>query len=89
MAASTGIVLAIGGITLTNRVIFNGQPFEWRVPIATGVAAALLALAETVIGPELPRAVALVALVTVSLARVDPTVPSPAESAVKWFGTTK
>jgi len=85
MAASTGIILAIGGITVTNRVIFNGQPLDWKVPIATGLAAVIFSFAETVVGPEFPRAVAMVALVTIAFARVDPSVPSPAESALKWY----
>lgn len=85
MASSTGVVLAAGGITVANRVVFNGKPWEWRVPIATGLSAVLFSLAETMLGPELPRAVALVALVTVVLSRIDPTVPSPAESALKWI----
>ena len=85
MAASTGIVLATGGIVLANRVVFNDQPMDWRIPIATGIAAASFALLETMIGSDLPRAVAMLALVTVTLSRVDPAVPAPAESALKWY----
>jgi hypothetical protein len=85
MAASTGLVLTAGAITVTNRVVFNGQQFDWRVPIATGLAAALFAGAEQVTGPGLPRAVALLAVLTITLGRVDPAVPAPAESALRWF----
>lgn len=85
MASSTGIVIATGGIVLANRVVFNGQEMDWRIPIATGLAAGMFALAETMIGSEVPRAVALLALVAVTLTRVDPSVPSPAESALTWY----
>lgn len=84
MARTTGVVLAIGGITIANRVIFNNQDMDWKVPIATGLAAGMFALLEK--GWE-KGAVALswVALLTILLARIDPKVPSPAESALKWY----
>jgi hypothetical protein len=84
MARSTGPVLAIGAITILNRTVFNDQPMDWRIPIATGIAAGLLALAENVIGNGAVY-IAYLALAAVVLSRVDPTVPSPAESALKWF----
>lgn len=85
MAASTGPILATGAIVVANRVVFNDQPMEWRVPVATGITALVFAGAESVLGSGVPRAVALVALVSVTLSRVDPTVPSPAESALRWW----
>jgi hypothetical protein len=85
VAASTGIVLSIGAITVANRTVFNGQPMDWRPVIATGIVAVMLSGAETMIGPEIPRALAMVALVTVVFSRVDPRVPSPAESALNWY----
>jgi len=85
MAQSTGPILAIGAITLTNRVLFNGMPMDWRIPIATGLAAIAFAGAESVIGPTIPRGIALIALVAVALTRIDPKVPSPAESALAWW----
>jgi len=84
MARSTGPVLAIGGITILNRTVFNGKSMDWRIPIATGIAAGLLALAEKAIGNGAVY-IAYLALAAVVLSRVDPTVPSPAESALKWF----
>lgn len=84
MARTTGPIVAIGAITLTNRSVFNDQPIDWRVPIATAIAAGLFALAERALGDG-AVAVAWLALATVILTRVDPTVPSPAESALKWF----
>lgn len=85
MAQSTGIILAVGGITIANRVVFNSKPWDWKPLIATGLAATLFAGAETVIGPALPRGIATAALITITFGRVDRSVPSPAESALKWF----
>jgi hypothetical protein len=84
MAKTTGPILVIGGITLANQVIVNNKPIDWRIPIATGLAAGMFALAEK--GWE-DGAVALsyLALVTVIFVRVDPKIPAPAESFNKWF----
>lgn len=84
MAESTGPVLAIGAITIANRTIFNDEPMDWKVPIGTAIAAVLFSGAERVVGRGAVY-VAYLALITVCLARVDPTVPSPAESALRWF----
>jgi hypothetical protein len=91
MARTTGPILAVGGITLANRSVFHGQSVDWRVPIATGIAAALFGLAERAWGDG-AVALAWLALATVILTRVDRSVPSPAESALAWFqsaGPTK
>lgn len=84
MAQTTGPVLAIGGITVLNRTVFNGKAMDWRIPIATGIAAGLFALGERAMGRGAVY-VAYLALAAVVLTRVDPAVPSPAESALKWF----
>lgn len=84
MAQTTGPVLAIGGITLANQVIFNGKPMDWRIPIATGLTAGGFALMEK-LSVELATGLAWVALVAVLFVRLTPDVPAPAESAVKWF----
>lgn len=84
MAESTGPVLAIGALTVVNRTVFNDEPMDWKVPIATAIAAVLFAGAERVVGRGAVY-VAYLALLTVALARVDPAVPSPAESALRWF----
>lgn len=84
MADSTGPVLAIGALTLANRVVFNDEPMDWRVPIATTLAALLFAGAERAVGRGAVT-VAYLALITTVFARVDPKVPSPAESALRWF----
>ncbi|WP_333746469.1 MULTISPECIES: hypothetical protein [unclassified Streptomyces] len=84
MAASTGPVLSIGALTLANRVIFNDKPMDWKVPIATGIAAVLFAGAERALGDVVVK-LAYAALVTVVFVRTDPKVPSPSESALDWF----
>lgn len=84
MAASTGPILAIGTLTLTNRVIFNAKPMDWKVPVATGIAAVLFAGAERAVG-RIAVQVAYLALITTVFVRIDPKTPSPAESALKWF----
>lgn len=85
MARSTGPILAVGSITLLNDSVVNGRPIDWRVPVMTGIAAALFALAEK--GWE-EGAVTLswMALLTILLARLRPGQPSPIESFVAWLG---
>lgn len=84
VAASTGPILAVGAITLANRTVFNDEPMDWKIPIATGMAAVLFSGAERAVGRG-AVAVAYLALVTVVFARIDKSVPSPAESALAWF----
>lgn len=81
MAHSTGPALAIGGVTLFNQVILNGQAFNWRIPIATGFVALALAGVEHLSEP-LAVGLAWVGLVAVLFTRVNPNVPAPAESLV-------
>jgi hypothetical protein len=84
MAASTGPILAVGGLTIANRVVFNSQPMDWKVPIGTAIAAVLFSGAERAVGRTAVH-LAYLALITCVFARVDPKVPSPAESALRWF----
>lgn len=84
MARTTGPVIAIGAVTLANRTVFNAKPMDWRIPIATALAAGMFALAERA-WAEGAVMLAWTALVAVLLTRVDPAVPSPAESALKWW----
>ena len=84
MARSTGPVLAIGAITLGNEVILHNQPINWRVPIATGIAAGLLALLERP-AEGIAVGIAWLGLLTLLVARVDPKTPSPAESLLAWW----
>lgn len=83
MARSTGPILAAGTVTVTNRVVFNTQPIDWRVPIGVGIAAVSLALIERVSEP-LAVGVAWIALVTALIAPVGAR-KSPVESALDWW----
>jgi hypothetical protein len=82
MAATTGPVLALGGITFANKALHGDV--DWRVPVATGFAAMVFALGERVSEP-IAVGVAWIALATVLLTRVDPKVPSPAETLLKYW----
>lgn len=84
MARSTGPILAIGGITIANQTLLNNQPLDWRVAVATGGAAMLFSLVEKAM-PEVAVGLAYIGLVTILFARVNPKVPSPAESALAWW----
>jgi hypothetical protein len=87
MASSLGPILAIGGITLANRSVIHSEPIDWRIPIATGIAAIVFSGAESMIGTDIPRGIAMVALVAVVFTRMDPNVPAPAESLLAWWKT--
>lgn len=81
---TTGPILAIGGITLANNTLLHGQPINYRIPIATGIAAGAFALAEKAYEP-LAVGLAWVALVAVLFVRMTPNVPSPVESLNTWW----
>jgi hypothetical protein len=91
VAASTGIVLAVGGITAANELIFaplDGQKitFNWRiVPATAGLALALAGLEHL----SRPFAVglawlALAAVLTVPFGNA----PTPLQNASKIMGYT-
>jgi predicted membrane-bound dolichyl-phosphate-mannose-protein mannosyltransferase len=84
MAASTGPILAIGAITVANRTVFNDKPMDWKIPIASTIAAVLFAGAERAFG-DVAVKLAYLAMITTVFVRVDPSVPTPAESALAWF----
>lgn len=88
MSRTTGPILALGGITLANRVLFNDQPMDWRIPIATGITAGAFSLAEKA-WEKGAVALAWLALITVLLTRVDPRVPAPVETLDNWWKTQK
>lgn len=85
MSKTTGVVLATGGLTLVNQSVFNGEPLDWRVPIATGVAAIGFSLAERA-WEEGAVILAWTAFLSVLLTRVNPKVPSPVETASRVLG---
>lgn len=86
MAKTTGVILAIGAVTVANRVIFNSQDMDWKIPVATGLASITFAALEKV-NQEAALGLSYLALVTVLLTRIDPKVPSPTESALDWWNT--
>lgn len=86
MSLTTGPVLATGAVTIVNRTVFHGQPMDWRVPVATGLAALGFSLAEKA-WPQGAQILAWTSLLTVLLTRMDPKVPSPTESAISWYNS--
>lgn len=82
MARSTGPLLAVGAITLGNEVILNEKPMNWKIPIATGLAAGLFVIVENA-WPDGAVALAWMALATVVFVRIDPATPSPVENLLK------
>lgn len=84
MAKTTGPILAVGGITLANKTLLNGQPVDWRVVIGTGISAGLFALLERA-WEQGAVALAWLALVTILLVRTDPKTPAPMENLNRWL----
>lgn len=87
MSATTGPILATGAVTIVNQSVFHGEPMDWRVPIATGLAAIGFNLAERV-APQPVKVLAWTTLLAVLLTRTNPNVPSPTESALAWWNST-
>lgn len=83
MAETTGPIIAIGGITVLNQTVFHGKPMDWRLPVATGIAAGFFALLEHA-APQATRMAAYAALVTVLFTRING-VPSPTDSFLTWW----
>lgn len=84
MSATTGPVLAMGAVTVVNQTIFHDEAMDWRVPVATGLAAMGFSLAERA-WPQGAKILAWTALLTVLLTRTKSSVPSPVESALTWW----
>lgn len=84
MSQTTGPVLAMGAVTVVNQTIFHDEAMDWRVPVATGLAAIGFSLAERV-WPKGAQILAWTGLVTVLLTRTKSNVPSPVESALDWW----
>lgn len=87
MAKTTGPILATGALTVANQSVFHGRPVDWRVPIATGLAAMGFALGERA-WPRGAELLAWTVLITSLFSRVTPGMPSPAESALAWWQST-
>jgi hypothetical protein len=92
MAQTTGIVLAVGAITLANEVIFAPlaaggsitSSFNWRIiPATLGLAVALAALEH--LSPGFATGLAWLALLTVLVVPFGKA-PSPLENISKALG---
>ena len=84
MSQSTGPILAVGGITLANKVLLNSQPMDWRIVIATGLTAGMFSLGDKA-WPEMSKGLAYLALISVLFVRLDKNTPAPVESLAKWM----
>jgi hypothetical protein len=84
MSRAIGPVLATGAVTMVNESILNGKPVDWRVPVATGLVAVGVSIAEKA-WPKGATAMAWLMFATVMLTRVNPQVPSPTESIWLWW----
>ena len=86
MAASTGIILAAGGITTLNE--FLHHQFNWKVPIATLGAAVVFAGLEKLSQPA-AVGIASIALITVLIGGVTPGIPSPLSQILSFLNSGK
>lgn len=84
MARTTGPILAVGAISLANESIVHGEPINWKIPVATGIAAGMFTLAEKAF-PEGAIALSWLALVAILFVRIDPKKKSPVEGFVDWI----
>ncbi len=86
VSASTGPILAAGGVVVFNAVVVNLRTPTSQTPVivATLLAAAGLNLWERAM-PRTATAVAWLALVSTLLVRVDANTPSPVESFGRWY----
>jgi hypothetical protein len=84
VAKSTGVILAVGAVTVFNDVILNNEELDMRVPIATAFGAMVFSLLEKANQP-IAVGVAWVALLTVLLARIDPKKPAPVETLLAMW----
>lgn len=85
MAASTGPILAVGAIEFGNDWL-NGGGLQFRVLLATGIAAGGLALIEHIPGMEpVATGIAWIALVTLLFTRLGGK-PSPVDTIKKVTG---
>ena len=84
MSQTTGIILVTGAVTVANASVFHDRPVDWRVPVATGLAALAFSGAERIY-PQGAVLLAWTGLVVVLMTRTDPRTPSPTESALNWW----
>lgn len=84
MASSTGIILAAGGISFGNKWLLEHKSPDFKILLATGVAALMLDGFEH-ISKELAVGIAWIALVTTLLAPVGST-NSPVTNLLRVSG---
>jgi len=89
MAASTGLMLAVGGIAGGNEFLHGNTGSALKIGVATLAGVALLAGIEQIPGGQ-PFAVGLatIALIAVTLGGVTPGVPAPAIQILQFLGLT-
>lgn len=83
MSRTTGPILAMGAVTVSNEVVLNGKPMDWRIPVGTAVAIGMFSLAEKV-SPDIASGVAWIAFATVLFVRLKRDAPSPVENFLEW-----
>ncbi len=83
MAASTGIVLAMGAIIVANDTLVKKRPVNFKAILATGILALVLAGLDKA-SPELATGMAMVAFATAMVAPLGG--PSPAQSLLTFAG---
>ncbi len=86
MSATTGPILAAGGVVIFNAVIVHGQTTQSQTPVfvATLIAAGALNLFERAM-PRTATAVAWLAFLSTLIVRAHPATPSPIESFDQWY----
>lgn len=91
MALSTGVLLAVGGISGGNEWLHGHQDAALRIGLATTVAAVIFAGIEQIPGggQEFAVGVATIALIGVLLGSFTPGVPSPAAQILDFMGFGK
>jgi hypothetical protein len=80
---STGPILAAGAISLANHSLLNSEPINWKIPVATGIAAIMVGGIEK-IWPEGGLAMGAMLLVAVLFVPVG-NKPSPIENLVSFL----
>jgi hypothetical protein len=86
VSATTGPILAAGGVVVFNAVIVHGQTPNSQTPVfvATLIAAGALNLFERAM-PRTATAVAWLAFLSTLIVRAHPATPSPIESFDQWY----
>ena len=87
MAQSTGIILAAGGISFVNEWLLEKKSPDFKIPLATCIAALMLSGAEHISQP-IAVGVAWIALITVIFAPVGST-NSPVTNLLNTTGLGK